>query len=656
MPHPAQGAGDARDGWEPHNPPPRRTGLTVVALIAGLTGLAASLYGVAVALLPRQFTVGQAEQIMAWETGKRWRTWPAGKIFPPEIGYQLPAGSLGASSGLKLTAHREGIGTQAPCAAAADRSAGQVLDEQGCIMLLRATYADATGAFVTTVGIAVLPSSRASGEARDALTAPPSSAQGASPRASPGQGPGVHALAVSGTLAAGFAAIAVLLLVLSVLYAAPAGAAPADSVRDAQQWVLDAVHAPQAWTASQGRGVTVAVLDSGVLPGVSDLQGSVITGPDFTHAGTPHTNPAWGQHGTWMASLIAGHGHGPSGDSGVLGVAPQSRILSLRVITDKEDPAYQQYQHQSEAKIQQWLAGAIEYAVSHGSRVISMSIGYSAPSLPVRQALQDALQHGAVVVASSGNAGQSSFSQQHSYAPYAFPADYPGVLTVAATAQGGSSADFSSSNQSVQVAAPGVSVPAQGRDGQYWLVSGTSPACALVSGIAALIKSAYPALPPALVDQAITSTATGRPAHAYDDQVGFGIADAAAALARAGQLMRYVPSAGGTAMGWAGEVSAPAGSARGPAQKAPPTSAQSYFGGGPGRAGAPPVPLRGEGPLLLFAVLGFTSLALSVAAFTRLAVLRRSGSGPTDHSGPGPAAGQDQAGPGPAAGPWSAPP
>jgi subtilisin family serine protease len=431
--------------------------------------------------------------------------------------------------------------------------------------------------------------------------------------------------------AAGCGAVAVMLLLLFVLLTAlpsqPAAAAPADSVRDAQQWVLDGVHAPQAWTASQGRGVTVAVLDSGVAPGVSDLQGSVITGPDFTHTGTPQSSPAWGEHGTWMASLVAGHGHGPGGSNGVLGVAPQSRVMSLRVITDKEDPAYQHYQHQSEEKIQQWLASAIEYAVGHGSRVISMSIGYSAPSLQVRKALQDALQHGAVVVASSGNSGQGSFSQQHSYAPYAFPADYPGVLTVAATAEDGSGAGFSSSNQSVQVAAPGVSVPAQGRDGQYWLVSGTSPACALVSGVAALVKSEYPSLPPALVSQAITSTTSGRPAHGYDDQVGFGTVDAAAALARAGQLMRYAPSAGGTALGSAGAVSAPAGSA--PAA----SGVQGYFGGGPGRAGAPPVAPRGNGSLLLFAVLGFTSLALAVAAVTRLAVLRRSR---PELAGPGP--------------------
>jgi hypothetical protein len=203
IPHPAAGAGPGRDPWNPRNTPPR-TGLIVVALVAGITGLAASVLGVAAALLPRQFTAGQAQQIMAWETGKRWRTWPAGEVFPAALGYQLPGGSLGANSGLGLTAHRDGIGPQESCAAATDRAAGRVLDQHGCTALLRATYTDATGAFVTTVGIAVLPSPRASGQARDALTAAGSAAKGAPPPMSAGQGQGVRALAVRGTLAAGF--------------------------------------------------------------------------------------------------------------------------------------------------------------------------------------------------------------------------------------------------------------------------------------------------------------------------------------------------------------------------------------------------------------------------------------------------------------------
>ena len=118
------------------------------------------------------------------------------------------------------------------------------------------------------------------------------------------------------------------------------------------------------------------------------------------------------------------------------------------------------------------------------------------------------------------------------------------MISVGAVTQFGTVAGFSSDNLSVQVAAPGVSVPAQGRDGQYWWVSGTSPACALVAGVAALIKSKYPDLAPNLVATALTSTTTGRPASGYDRQVGFGIVDAAAALAKAASLAGDPPAAG----------------------------------------------------------------------------------------------------------------
>jgi len=135
--------------------------------------------------------------------------------------------------------------------------------------------------------------------------------------------------------------------VLSCLIVAAGAAAPAlaDNVRDRQQWVLDAIDVQAAWPVSEGRGVTVAVIDSGVDPDVPDLTGVVETGPDLTGVGTPPSNPDWGMHGTWMASLIAGHGHDGGGD-GIIGVAPEARILSIRVITDKSDPGYAAYEQQ----------------------------------------------------------------------------------------------------------------------------------------------------------------------------------------------------------------------------------------------------------------------------------------------------------------------
>lgn len=410
------------------------------------------------------------------------------------------------------------------------------------------------------------------------------------------------------------AGVLVLAVTVAVIMTIDAGPARADGVRNAQMWVLDAIRARAAWNTSQGQGVTVAVIDSGVNPDVSDLAGSVTTGPDLTGVGTSESDPGWGVHGTWMASLIAGHGH-DGGGSGITGVAPKARVLSIRVITDSADPGFSRYQHEPQSRIQRELARAITYAVSHGAGVISMSLGYELPSLPVRQALLDALDHNVVVFASSGNSGKAPGAHRRGHAPYSFPAEYSGVLGVAAVDQNGAPAGFSSDNLSVQVAAPGVRVPAQGRDGLYWLVSGTSPACALTAGVAALIRSSYPGLPPNLVRDAITSTTTSRPAGGYDKEVGFGTVDAAAALAEAARLSARSMAGSG----------APRAGLRKTSAAAPGLGTSSHFGGGPAAVPPDPVGPRGLGQLLLFCVLAACCLAMIVAATSRLILMRRPG-------------------------------
>jgi subtilisin family serine protease len=381
---------------------------------------------------------------------------------------------------------------------------------------------------------------------------------------------------------------------IGLLAATPARA---DVARSAEGWVLSDLNLYQAWAQTRGSGVTVAVIDSGVYPDVSDLDGAghVITGPDYSGVDTPMSNPNWGVHGTWMGSLVAGQGHGPDDDDGILGSAPDSTVLSIRVITDAGDPNYAQYQAESAAKGQSELAEAITYAVNHGAGVISMSLGYSAQSLTVRKALQYAYEHNVVVVASAGNSGDSAGAAGTGHAPYSFPANYPGVLGVAAVNEGGQPASFSSENLSVQVAAPGNNVPAQGRDGQYWYVSGTSPACALTAGVVALVKSAYPHLNDEQVISAITTSTTpsSRPPGGWDQQVGFGEVNAADALAAAGQIADASPPP-------AGEL------------------ASSHFGGGP--AAVPPVPVgpRGSAILVGYALLAIVGLGLVAFAASRL--------------------------------------
>jgi subtilisin family serine protease len=374
-------------------------------------------------------------------------------------------------------------------------------------------------------------------------------------------------------------------------------AAPADAVRDSQLWVLNMLDVQQAWQVTEGKGVTVAVIDSGVYPGISDLHGAVTSGPDLTGLKTPKSSQHWGEHGTWMASIIAGRGHGADGVDGITGVAPQARILSIRVIPDKDDPRYHQYDTEPEKNIQKSLAEGITYAVRHGASVISMSIGYSAPSGWVRAAIQYAYQHGVVLVASSGNSGHDDQHSDGGFAPASFPAEYPGVISVGAVNSEDLAAGFSSNNLSVQVAAPGVRIPAQGRDGLYWTVDGTSPACALVAGVAALIKSRYHRISPAQVTEALRTTARNN-TRGYNAKTGFGTVDAAAALAAAGQLMAAHPAASQV-------------------------TAAAHFGGGASAVPAAPVAPRGIGQLVLFTVFAAASLVLALAGVAGLAVLRR---------------------------------
>lgn len=133
----------------------------VAALVLGVAGLAVALTGMAFQLLPRQFSAEQQRQITDWEVGKRWRTMPAGTIFPASLHYKLKLSwALKVDLNLQLTADRIGIASQASCAAATDPAAvGAALARHGCEAMLRATYVDGTDSYVITVGVAAMPGS-----------------------------------------------------------------------------------------------------------------------------------------------------------------------------------------------------------------------------------------------------------------------------------------------------------------------------------------------------------------------------------------------------------------------------------------------------------------------------------------------------------------
>ena len=169
-----------------------RFGITLALLFAGTAGLAASAAGVSAQLLPRKFTAAQQQKIMNWEAARRWRVLSAGKIFPADINYQLPAAVLEADAGLPLKAYRVGISPQTSCALASDPAAARVLSAGHCSAMLRATYADETDSMLVTVGVAVMPSASAARSAAGALSA------------GHGLHPGIRSVAFRGTLSASF--------------------------------------------------------------------------------------------------------------------------------------------------------------------------------------------------------------------------------------------------------------------------------------------------------------------------------------------------------------------------------------------------------------------------------------------------------------------
>jgi type VII secretion-associated serine protease mycosin len=309
-------------------------------------------------------------------------------------------------------------------------------------------------------------------------------------------------------------------------------------VRAAELPELRAIGVPAAWRVARGAGVTVAVLDTGTDLSAPDLSGSVTVGPDYARGANPPGYQPPHLHGTYIASLVAGHGDGPGRSGGVIGVAPAARVLSVRVILDDQEPGFAVYNEN--AGYADAIAEGIRFAVSHGADVINMSLGSAVPTRAMRLAIIDAISHGVVVVASAGNNGLAGGR----FTPFSYPASFTGVISVAAVGATGRRAGFSDRNASVVISAPGVNILGAGPGGEYLTGSGTSPAAAFVAGVAALIRSKYPRLTPALVTQALVSSARHRPRGGYSPGTGFGEVDAAAALSAAGRLAGQPAAAG----------------------------------------------------------------------------------------------------------------
>lgn len=401
--------------------------------------------------------------------------------------------------------------------------------------------------------------------------------------------------------------------------------ASADSIRDRQYWLSD-YGVSTAWATTRGEGVTIAVIDSGIDGSVADLTGQVVGGADFSGRGSADGQTPVGddpEHGTLVASMLAGHGHGD--DRGVIGVAPEARLLSASVGlgTTSTDSDSQ-------------IADAVRWSVDNGADVINMSLTRNTLDWPESwdDAFLYAFEHDVVIVAAAGNRGSGT-------GEVGAPATMPGVLTVAGVDENGqASFDASSQGITIAVAAPSEALIAAAPGDRYFTWSGTSGAAPLVSGAVALVMAAHPELDAANVINRIIATA--RPAgEPFPSPVyGFGLMDVAAAVTAAvepvttnpmGDLAEWVrvhrradpvptvslaPSEPGEGAGDSTSSGGPAGSgdsgtdraATGPLGVLLPTVAQ----------------LRDTGiPLLVFVVFGGLAAVLGFAAARRLRAVDR---------------------------------
>lgn len=285
------------------------------------------------------------------------------------------------------------------------------------------------------------------------------------------------------------------------------------------QWNLDAIGASTAWQTSTGKGITVAVLDTGVRSGGPDGLTTLLSGYDYYNG---DSNPTDGNgHGTFVAGTI---GQKTNNGKGVAGVAYDAKILPVKVMGDNGSGDIAA------------VANGLVYATDKGAQVVNLSLGSAYPSNTLESACRYAYERGVTVVAASGNEYATSIS---------YPARYDSVIAVGAVGLRGSRAGYSNRGTGIDLVAPGGDL-SRDEDGDgyadgilqetiedgawtYTFWEGTSMAAPHVSAAAALLLSAG-AEGPDEVFQLLTSTAADAGSAGYDTSYGHGRLDAAAAL------------------------------------------------------------------------------------------------------------------------------
>ncbi|MFE0631996.1 type VII secretion-associated serine protease mycosin [Streptomyces sp. NPDC058864] len=293
---------------------------------------------------------------------------------------------------------------------------------------------------------------------------------------------------------------------------------PSDVIKGTP-WSLQRIVLDQLWKDTQGLGVLVAVIDTGVDKGNRQLATAIKFGagedliePGKKKDGTRNdgTNDQVG-HGTKVAGIIAAR---PSRETGFVGIAPRASILAIR-----------QNDNQGGGTVRT-MVQAIRHAVDKGAKVINISQDTATampPDSALEQAVEYAQSHDVLIVASAGNDGASGQVKR------TYPASYDGVLAVGASDRDNARANFSQPGPFVGIAAPGVDMVSTVPFGGHCIDQGTSFSAPYVSGVAALIRAKHPDWTYRQVITQIEQTADrGKPGRDYF--VGWGVIDPVAAV------------------------------------------------------------------------------------------------------------------------------
>jgi len=275
-------------------------------------------------------------------------------------------------------------------------------------------------------------------------------------------------------------------------------------------WGVDHIDAELVWSTSTGKGVTVAILDTGIDYDHPDLIDNIAGGINFAgwwwSDGSTNKflwNDKYG-HGSHCAGIVAASNN----DIGVVGVAPGARLQAVKVLGD-DGTGY----------VSDIIQG-LEWCVENVIDIVSMSFGSVEYSESLDNACQAAYGAGVLLVAAAGNENGGALH---------YPGACESVIAVSATNANDEVADFSSIGPEVELAAPGVDIKSTYRYGAYGIGSGTSMACPHVAGTAALVFAANPTLSHQQVRLRLRTTADDLGAPGPDNLYGYGLVNAAAA-------------------------------------------------------------------------------------------------------------------------------